>query len=271
MKALQIVLISLLLLGCGLVSEPVTSTPRMAQVHIATLTSTPSLTPKPDIMATQIAGLAATQTAQVAKAHVARTEEFTAALTVIGKITMALDELKGTSNDFESLDINKAKLVFGPTSKTLRHNLDNTVITYDPSLSLRNFIVSIKFINPYDTSKTGSWDYGILFRNEYENDQYRLTILSNQSWSLVDARTWTNVFSRNDKHLTAIAGEENTIWLVVIDTKAYLFINGTYVQSLDVSAKLTAGDVSPATGLYYGNKTDKKTTKFYDFTVWSLP
>jgi hypothetical protein len=263
MRVLHIVLICFFLSGCGIMASP-TSTPTLIQSQTATLINTPSITSTPDIRGTQRVSLHATLTAQIAKAHATKTEE-------ANKVTRMLDGIKQASNEAEGLDFSKAKLVFGPTSDVLRQNVENTVITFDPGLSLKNFIASIIFVNPYDTSTTGTWDYGILFRNQYRNDQYRLTILSNQSWSLVDAPTWTNVFSRNDKRLTATEGEENTIWLIVVDAKAYLFINGTYIQSLDVSEKLTAGDVSPATGLYYGNKRDRKITRFHNFTVWSLP
>ena len=69
----------------------------------------------------------------------------------------------------------------------------------------------------------------------------------------------------------AKAGEENSIWLIVIDSKAHLFINGIFTKSLDVSSSLEAGDISPATGLYYGNLTAKRITEYQDFMVWSLP
>lgn len=262
MKALRLVLISLLLSGCAVVSSAETPTPVIEQT--VTLASTPSLTPTPDRWLTQMAALAATQTAQVGKAQATKTAE-------ADKAASMLEEIRSAASQIEGLDISNATLVFGPASDSLVHKLDNKVRAFNPDLSLKNFITSITFVNPYDTSTTGTWDYGILFRNEHRNKQYRLIILSNQSWTLVDSRTWTHIFSKNDKHLMAKAGEENTIWLIVIDAKAYLFINGTYAECLNASAKLTAGDVSPATGLYRGNETDKKTTKFHDFIVWSLP
>jgi len=220
MKALYIVLVSLFLSGCGLVSEPITLTPVIAPTQTSEPIIVPSLTFTPDIAASQIAIVSITKTAQISKRNAISTENAKFALNTIEKIAMALDQVKGTSNEAEEVDINKAKLAFGPKDYTLRHNLENTVITFDPGLSLKNFVVSINFVNPYDTSATGTWDYGILFRNKYENHQYRLTILSNQSWSLVDARTWKNIFSRNDKHLTATVGEENMIWLIVVNAKA---------------------------------------------------
>lgn len=208
--------------------------------------------------------LAPTRTLQAARFQATQTEE-------ANKAAAILEQIKQASREAEDLAIRNARLVYGPANASLTHHVDNTITTFDPNLRLKNFVASITFVNPYDTATTGRWDYGILFRNNYSNDQYRLTILSNQSWTLVDASTWTDIFSRNDKHILPEAGEENTIWLVVIDTKAYLFINRTYIQSLEVGAKLSAGDISPAIGLYYGNETASKITKFRDFVVWSLP
>jgi hypothetical protein len=140
----------------------------------------------------------------------------------------------------------------------------------NPKLVVKNFVVSIKFINPYDTSTTGKWDYGILFRNRYGNNQYRLVLLSNQSWTLRNEKIDTYIYSSNDKNIKAKAGEENTIWLIAIDAKAYIFINGIYTKTLDIGKPPSEGDISPATGLYYGNLTKKRITEYKDFTVWSL-
>lgn len=264
MRTLNIVLIGLFLSGCSVTSPSVAPTQTKGPMQVATQTVIPSLTSTPDLKGTQIAEFGATQTAQVAKAYATKKAQASQA-------TNLLDEIVRVSSEIEGLDLGTPKLAFGPESGSLTHVIDNNVTVANSNLSLKNFIVHITFINPYDASTTGTWDYGILFRDEYQNDQYRLTILSNQSWTLVDARTWTDIFSKNDKHLTAMAGEENTVWLIVQDTKAYLFINGSYTQLLDVSAKVTPGDISPATGLYYGNETVKKTTKFHNFLVWSLP
>jgi hypothetical protein len=213
---------------------------------------------------TQIAQLGAKQTEQAATAHARRTEEANQAASILEGIEKASAQIDG-------LDISGAKLVYGPAKASLVHEIDNKVKTFNPDLSLKNFVTSVTFINPYETSKTGNWDYGLLFRSVGRNDQYRLTILSNRSWTLVDAKSWARIYSKNDKTILAKAGEENTIWLVVIDKKAYLFINGTYAQTLNVGTRLDAGNILPATGLYAGNEKARKTTKFYDFLVWSLP
>lgn len=273
MKAFYIVLICLLLAGCGLPPEQITETAMAAQTQTqkAVGTSTPSATPQPNLTATNQAIRAATQTMQVFNARVKLTEFAKPTATAIAKAGLMLEEIQTAANEVDKIDLSRAKLVFGPTNDNLIHALYDIVIVDDPRLIVKNFVMNIKFINPYDTSTTGNWDYGILFRNRYGNDQYRLIVVSNQAWSLYNAESDQYIYSSNDKNINRKAGEENTIWLIVIETKAYLFINGVYTKTLDVSARLISGDVSPATGLFYGNLKEKRITEYQDFTVWSLP
>jgi len=276
MKILYVVLIGLWLSGCGTspvqTTLPVLATPEQTQTgEPTTMHSTQTLTPTPNSAATKLALFVSTMTAKAINAQATYTERAKPVGTAIANISSTLDRIKNTTDDVTDLNISQAKYVFGPKDGRLAYQPGDIVVTYDTGLSLTNFIVSVRFVNPYDTATTGTWDYGILFRNEYSNDQYRLTILSNRSWSLVNAMTWENIFSMHDQNLTAKAGESNTIWLIVSDAKAYLFINSTYIKTLDVSAKIKAGDISIGIGLYRGNKLAKQSTDYYDFMIWSLP
>ncbi len=264
MRYLHVVLICFLLAGCGSsVRQPTQPTPAP--------TDTPSPTQTPDLTATNRAIRSATQTVQSANARVRLTEFAIPTSTAVAKAGLMLEEIQAAANTVDTFDLSKARLVYGPTDDSLTHALYDIVIVDDPRLLVKNFVVNIKFINPYDTSTTGKWDYGILFRNRYGNNQYRLIILSNQSWSLYNAETDQYIYSSNDKNIKSKAGEENVLWLIVIDAKAYLFINGVYARTLDVSTRLINGDVSPATGLFYGNLKDRRITEYKDFTVWDLP
>lgn len=277
MKALYIVLVCLLLTGCRLSPEQLTETVIVAKTQTpkTASTSAPSATLQPNLTETQKANRAATQTMQVLNARVKLTEFAQPTATALAKAGIILDEIQTAvtqaNADVQDIAFEEAKLVFGPRDDSLTHALYDFVIYDDTSLYLKNFIVSAKFINPYSTSTTGNWDYGILFRDQHGNRQYRLVILSNQSWTLYNSETDTYIYSSNTKNLKAQAGEENIIWLIVIDTRAFLFINGAYTKVLDVSANLSIGGVSPATVLYHGNLTEEQITEYKDFTVWSLP
>jgi hypothetical protein len=269
MKTIHIVLACIFLMGCGPSPEQLTATAVMAQTQTQqAIQASMSPTPPPNLTATNEANREATRTVLMLSARATLTEEAKPKLAAI----IVLDEIKNASKGIKDLDLSEAKLVFGPKSDALVHDSNvDTVKVFDPRLYLKNFIASIKFINPYATSTTGKWDYGILFRNQYGNNQYRFVVFSNQSWRLLNAEKDVNIYSSIDKNLRSKDGEENTIWLVVVDKKAHLFINGIYTKSLDVSSSPAIGDVSPATGIYTGNITQKRSTEFRDFTVWALP
>lgn len=273
MKSLYIILMCSFLIGCGLSPEQLTATTiaRQTLTQKAVQTSTPSPAPQPNLTETKKAIQIATQTKRASKTQAAKTERAIPTLTAVAEAAMTLDKIKNASMEADSFDISGAKLVYGPKDNMLVHQLNNKVIVHNSNLSLRNFIVNIRFINPYDTSGTGKWDYGILFRNKYGNNQYRFVVFSNQSWTLLNSDTQTYIFSSNDKDLNAKAEEENLIWLIAIDKKVYLFINGIYTKSLDISAEPNMGDISPASGLFYGNLIEKRTTEYKDFMIWSLP
>ncbi len=269
MRAFCIVLACLFLTGCGLPQEQIAETTIAVQTQEAALINTPSATTQPNLKETQKAFQTATPT-QAFNANTISTEFAKPTITAIAKAGTILDEIRA-ANEADKLDLSKAKLVYGPRDHTLTHTLKNIVIVDDPGLVMTNFIASIRFVNPYDTSTTGKWDYGILFRNKYGNNQYRLTLLSNRSWTLRNENRDTYIYSSNDKNIKAKAGEENMIWLIAIDSKAYIFINGIYTKTLDIGTPPSEGDISPATGLYYGNLTKKRITEYKDFTVWFLP
>jgi len=266
MKALPTFLIAILLSGCGIPFVQTVATP--TSIEMTATISSPTSTPEPVGTATRKAQLAATQTMHVAKTQAVKTEAAQTVLTAFAKLSAMIEETKGTSNEVDGLDISQAELVFGPASKTLRSNRYN-VKTFDPELDLKNFIATIKFVNPQDTSSVSSWDYGLLFRNEYGDDQYRLIFLSDQSWTVMNANTWLNVSGGTDENLRIELGETNEIWLVVVESRAYLFTNDAFVTAFNVKTKLDPGDVSPATSLE-GNEAEYA-IEFHDFIVWSLP
>lgn len=266
MKVLSIFLTAFLLSGCGIPFVQPVATP--TSIEMTATISSPTSTPEPVGTATRKAQLAATQTMHVAKTQAVKTEAAQTVLTALAKLSAMIEETKGTSNEVNGLDISQANLVFGPASKTLSSNRYN-VKTFDPELNVKNFIANIKFVNPQDISNVSSWDYGLLFRNEYGDDQYRLIFQSDKSWTVMNANTWLNISSGTDENLRIDAGETNEIWLVVIGSKAYLFTNDTFVNAFNVKAKLDPGDVSPATSLETNEA--EYTIEFNDFIVWSLP
>jgi hypothetical protein len=263
MKAFYVFLVCLMLAGCGGAAQ---------QPPTATVTVSPTDTPTPNLTATYKAIRAATLTKSASNFSALSTQRAVPMVTGIAYAASMLDEISSAATNIDGFDEDSAILSLGPRDGEIKDADDDFVGVYDTDLTLANFVVSIKFTNPYDTATQGQWDYGLFFRHQ-TNNQYRLTIFSNQSWNLlhwgVDDRT--HIYGSNDKNLTAKVGEENTVWLIVIDKKVHLFINGIHARSMNLGDGPSRGGLFPATGMYYGNDNRTGSTHFRDFTVWQLP
>jgi hypothetical protein len=252
-----------MLAGCSFAAQ---------QLPTATATFSPTDTPTANLTATQEANQAATQTMWMGTSYAVATQRAEPTLTAVAYAALWLDDISKVARDAAGIEVDDALLYLGPRDGEIDDKDDDFVGIYETGLSLENFVVSIKFINPYDTATVGKWDYGLFFRDQSDRE-YRLAIFSNQSWDLLhwegDDRTY--IYRSNDKNLTAKEGEENTIWLIVIDKEAHLFINGIHAQTMSLGDGPSEGGLFPATGFYYGNASVTGSTRFREFTVWKLP
>lgn len=247
---------SILVSGCSSPTPPpATSTSTLVPTDAPTNTATPlptetaTSTPTPTAGPTSTPGMAA------------RTN------VLLEKIKKTMDE-----SEMPKIDLGKTRRAFGPTNGNLVQEESKYIIIYRSHVSqVKNFILHATFTNPYDAGLT--WDYGFLFRDTGANEQFRLTILGDKSWSLSlqEGSKSTHISSGISNALTNKTGEKNQIILVVKDGNAYLLINGVYIRKLSVGQKLSTGDISIATGMYVGNAIKNKTTEFEEFVIWALP
>lgn len=158
--------------------------------------------------------------------------------------------------------------LFAPRSGELRHTTRNAPETERANVKVRNFVVEALFGNPYSIAE-GRWDYGFFFRDEGENQQYRLAVVSDGRWRLTlrDQAQSTIVQEGALSNLNTAADGSNLLRLVVEDARAWFFVNGQFVAQLDVSAKRVAGDVQIFTGVFGGNKINGRATRYSGFVV----
>ncbi|MGB9578452.1 MAG: hypothetical protein ACPL3S_04205, partial [Halothiobacillaceae bacterium] len=172
----------------------------------------------------------------------------------------------------------RARMIFGPDDGAIAHEEDGYIETYSAGVNLRDFIVEATFHNPYPTT-TGSWDYGFLFRDTGSNSQYRLSIHSDRSWHLDNAVPDPNGDGWHSDEIASgaipglnISGNGyNTVKLICIGSKGYLFVNQTFIAELDLSARTDSGDVIVATGIYNGDEINGYSTRYENFRVWEIP
>ena len=158
---------------------------------------------------------------------------------------------------------------FGPTSGELRHDpSDNAIETEYANVSIADMMVEATFVNPYSAASNG-WDYGFIFRREHTGLQVQVLVTSDRRWYLA----WRETSNADNQRVgggtldtfNTGAGSRNHLRVVAIKERGWLFVNGEFVSSLDLSAVTGAGDIAVITGAFTGNEVAGAVTRFENF------
>lgn len=160
------------------------------------------------------------------------------------------------------------------TGGLLPHTEGEFVQAYYAEVELGNFWVEASFTIPYATTE-GDWSIGYLFRDQGPNQEFRLSILSKESWELKnhsDDADGTRIGSGliREGLLNLEPDELNEVALIAHNDQGELYINDELVALLDLSLQLEAGDVAIATGIE-GEIIEGQETHYRDFSIWKLP
>ena len=224
--------------------------------------------------AQRTATISVERTARAQMTAEARTRMTTTA--VAERTAAAIAEITTTAqalvNYNATLEVSRT-LVFGPEYGSLVHEEDDYIEEYTASVDLRDFVAEAIFYNPYSTA-TGGWDYGFLFRDEGGNEQFRLVIVSDESWVLLNNTGDPDGSVINEGFISNLytnADDWNHIKLICRGDTGEFYLNDIFIAELDLSARSNSGDILIATGIYTGDEIGGETTDYLDFTVWSLP
>jgi hypothetical protein len=242
---------------------------QVAQAQAAATASVP-LTVTAQAQATDLAQAQATATVQAqatvtaqARAEATRQAQSVATAQAVEGIVATL--------------VKQAKQVYGPTNGDLVHKEDNNVKGQFASVNLRNFIAEVQFLNPYDAAQH-AWDCGIIFRATNFYIQYRVLIDSKGKWFFraadvsSDNRPQSKEFASGKvSNVNTAADGSNHLRLIVNDKTAFFFVNGEYVATLDVSGRNVPGDVLVGIGYDDDREINGRSTRYKNFSVWSLP
>ena len=161
------------------------------------------------------------------------------------------------------------KLAYGPASGRMVHDTSDGYIEKDgPDDEIQNFLAQVTLFTPFSTSK-GAWDYGIGFRDIGKNEDYRIILFSDKTWSF--EKGLDIITNGNAPGMKVGENESNLIQLVAMDVQGWLFVNGDQVARLNLSALPGAGTIWVGTGFYKDNEKSGEETRYSDFTIWELP
>jgi hypothetical protein len=159
------------------------------------------------------------------------------------------------------------ELLYGPRSGRLVHDSDDFLESTPSTPGIRNFDAEIKFMNPYPLS-TGSWGYGMIFRSEGGNRQFRVHLDSKKNWDLTLNTGSGDGQTLKEGTFAGINTSENgsnLIRVIAKEDRGWLYINDALVAELDLSGRY-AGSVY---GFIY-DEIAGEITPYEDFTVWKL-
>ncbi|MCP5097130.1 MAG: hypothetical protein GY943_16395, partial [Chloroflexi bacterium] len=161
---------------------------------------------------------------------------------------------------------------FGPTDGSLEHELNSTIKSAYADVNLQDFYMVVDFENPFGP-EVGGWDFGLTFRQVDLNDELRIVVRSDGSWSLNDRNETEDTFIQEgnvSRLLNLDAGANNELQVIALGDIGYFFLNGKYADSLDLTAHPEGGDVAIGTGFYTSDMQEGAATNYSQYGVWTL-
>jgi serine/threonine-protein kinase len=182
------------------------------------------------------------------------------------------NEREGEVTPYEGFSIWSLDPAFGPRSNTLDHIDDGLIKVRGAEVDLLNFVADATFNNPYGASVAG-WDVGYSMRNRGSGEQFWLIADSLSEWTLIDRSGGedTTVAEGDIGNMDIGEGGANRMTIIALDANGFFLMNGALIAELDLSSRMTRGDVEIATAFFVGNELEGESTSYEAFTVWPLP
>ncbi|MGH2615681.1 MAG: hypothetical protein ACRDJC_10615 [Thermomicrobiales bacterium] len=200
-------------------------------------------------------------------------QRLVAVTVLLGSLLLsALPSLSAAQTNAEFFDqvINgelSAPLLAGPFDFTLEQ-APGVLSSFKAGVDTRNFVAHAAFTNPTDGST--DWDYGFQFRTTGDNEDLRIFVVSDGTWSLsvgVDVPEQT-VAAVN---LDTTPGAVNTLDLIVEEFQAIFGINGEFAGVVALPELDPTGDVYASTGFFGDLVVSGRIIELSDFAVYEVP
>jgi hypothetical protein len=163
-----------------------------------------------------------------------------------------------------------SEVKFGPAKGTLEIDADSArAVTTSADARLRDPLVHARFTNP--AAPLDSWDYGFIVRRSAEDHEYRIVISSRGEWicerfsGLADSPV-----SRQHGQVPSLRtgpAQVNDVQLLIIAENGLLFVNDTYIATVDLSQAMQRGDVLIGAAFFPEHHADAQTITYSDFQV----
>ena len=200
---------------------------------------------------------------QTAQANAVATRE-----TVNQQATATVIAVNKTVTSLQRQSYNK----IGPFRGQFTHDRDESIEYFTVIDDAESFILNAQFDNPYD-STYGDWDFGFAFSSK--DGQYRLIIMSNNTWRFIDRRDdeETSVLvNKGDlfPEISTTAEGSNTLTVYVYNEQLWFYLNGEFIKEIELDRR-REGDVWVGIGFYENHERVGEQTNYDDVILEILP
>lgn len=203
------------------------------------------------------------QAAQTAEAETIAAKNITATAQTFN----TLNEMKRLESSATYIDLNPDVINFDLGIS----NSENSIQCKELDIDFKNFILDTVFFTPKEVNQ--GWDFVVHFRQNGENDHYRLIFMENGfklvNW--VGGRFDKSIISKSSPLINNEPESRNQIRLAVMNNGGYLFINGNYAGYLNLSLQQSAGLIAFCTGFYSNSGIDGNIIPVRSMRLWELP
>ena len=209
-----------------------------------------------------------TQYAQATQTFAAKGQRTTASAQDLLKTIQAANT-QSASGLNQRLTGTPTDIVLGPFDGALNHNPAGGIVISDCTLTdVTDFVAEAKFFNPYAALRA-RFDYGLTFRDQGGNEQFRLVVGSTRAWGLYYGNVAADqpLQQGTVRGLVVTANGSNLLRIKVSGKTGTFSVNGQQIATLDLSKQLNAGKVCVSTGLFAGRTQDGAETRYEGFTV----
>lgn len=196
-------------------------------------------------------------------------------LTSSGTVDIGAAAETGTSpTQFTNFKITPLRKVYGPGVGEIQHHMQTTgeIDGKSTFAFVTDGIVEAQFVNPF-IQEEGSWSNGFLFR-QTDYDHFHVIIASSSGWwyhglRLGNPTNEQELAGEASEHISTERNGRNRVRVIALGDQGWLFINGEYIDQLDLSGLIDAGYVSAIGSYFQDDGIAGYSTRFEDFTIWS--
>ncbi len=170
------------------------------------------------------------------------------------------------TSESNSFSIELGKRIAGPDLGILTESEKEMLIS-SAGVEVADFYATVHFVVP--SEEFAPWDFTLGFRDIGGEDHFRLTIISDKSWTLSYGGADT-IASGMLNSLLMTQGDEIRVELLARGSNGIFAVLGVQIAELSLADALEAGDIWLASASHVANTDVNRTTEYSKFEVFTL-